>query len=692
MKRFLQGALYGAVTGLIYGLAEYAVVITAPMLRWAPCSLIPDHWKWEAAFLSLYLVLGAAIGAAATLVRRADPGRAATRAVAAAALIALVAGRLLSQNTNAAGFVLDAADLSLAALLIASIFLWRSRTWVGWFCSPWMSIPLLFALTKLNSRIAGAPRLALAIVALLAAAAIVLMVASRMAFLRRALENRFLPITVPACLVLLIALPAYTKHLDRLPPIPAGHTAAAASHNQPNVLLIVLDTVRADHLSLYGYERRTTPNLETLARDSVVFRNAVSASDVTLTSHASIYTGMYPSWHGAYLTPPTRNGDPLGPSLPTLAGVLSQHGYTTMAVLANSSYLRPLYGMNRGFQLYDVRTPISGAGAAADYYVRDLIRPLFERVTSTAELDREFRRGDQITSDGLHILETMRRTGAPFFLNLNYMDAHDPYLPPPPYRDLFPGRIAGFPNRSIYELRRQLALLRHPPELDADLVHIRSQYDGGLAYLDAQLNQLFEGLKRLGLYDNTLIVLTADHGEALGERNILGHPAWAYQDLVHVPLVVKYPHADGKGTQVETPVSAVDLMPTILDVTGTPAPAGLQGQSLRKVAEARAEPVMSESFPDHLSELRRRTDNGARALYQGNWKFIGATNGQKELYDLSRDPNELHNLYNPEDAVSRQLSDALDKVTRAIPSRRFAPKQVDRDTLERLRSLGYVQR
>lgn len=688
MEKRLLGFIYGGLAGVIYGLIEYAVLIVAPMYRWRPCSLGPTHWTWEAAIVSIYILLGAVVGGAAGMLRKEEGPRVATWVAVAAALAALAVGRLFIERRNAPNLVLEAAFGLMAVLIFSSAFFPGASIWRSWMCSPWIAVPLIFAVLKLRDFFNGAAMLSVAIVGLWAGVSVAVLAGSRMRFLSRTLEGRFLPLTALSCVVLLTALVSASLALDAPPRIPA---AKAASQSRPNVLLVVLDTVRADHLSVYGYKRQTTPYLEALARETVLFRNAISASDMTLSSHGSLFTGLYPSWHGAHLTRSVPQ--PLDPSFRTLAEILSDNGYTTMAVLANCAYLRPAFGLNQGFDLYDVRTPVS-ASAASRECLRGLLSRGLNHFVSTAEFFRSYRRGDEITGDALRIFNAMHGRGSPFFLTLNYMDTHDPYIPPPPYNDLFPGRNPKFDHLGrVTELHRELALLQTSATTAADLRHIDSQYDGALAYEDAEVKRLLDGLKQAGLYDNTLIVVTSDHGEALGERSFLGHSSSVHQELVHVPLLVKYPGSTSPsaGQPIETITSGVDIMPTVLDVAGIAIPPNLQGQSLRKLSAQAPGLVLAESFPNYLARLKQRSDLGQRAIYQGHWKYIGSTTGQKELYNLSDDPKELQNLYKSEDPVSRKFSEELDQWLQAIPNRKTAPDKMDRQTRDRLRSLGYIQ-
>jgi arylsulfatase A-like enzyme len=684
--------LHGALVGLIYGLLEYALVVAAPMVRWRPCALVPGHWLWTALFISIYIVLGAAIASIAALSQKVNGPQAAGRATVAVALLALVAGRIMARGAAGPHLVLDIFLIVLAGLNAASMFTRRETTWVSWMLSPWVSIGLMLGAVKLEESFNSAAKFGGAVLGLGAIAAIFVYAASRSRILSRTIDNRFLPLTAAACGLMATALVAVSLFLNAPARLPAGPATIVARNNRPNVLLIVLDTVRADHTSVYGYSRRTTPNLEAFAQEGVLFRNAISASDITLSSHASIYTGLYPSWHRAYLVP-VGDPPPLDSSFRTMAETLSDSGYSTMAILANCAYLRPIFHLNQGFQLYDVRTVVNGSTAGGGFYLRDLLRRGLDRFMLTAELDREYRRADDITDDGLRVFGAMQSRAAPFFLNLNYMDAHDPYIPPAPYRDLFPGRNPSFRASRVHQLHRELALLQRPASLAGDLTHIESQYDGAITYVDSQVKRLLEGLKTAGLYDNTLVIVTSDHGEALGERSALGHPVSVHQELVHVPLLIKYPKSTAavSGQQVDAYASGVDLLPTVLDVAGIPIPANLQGVSLRTLDPHADRMVWTASFPDNLSRLRRRTDLAQHAVYQKNWKLIGSTTGQRELYDVGNDPKELQNLYGDNTSPAQSLNAALNDWMSHVPRMKVLARKIDPQTRERLRSLGYVQ-
>lgn len=473
---------------------------------------------------------------------------------------------------------------------------------------------------------------------------------------------------------------------------PPAVVYAGASH--PNIVLITLDTVRADHLSVYGYQRDTTPNLRKFARESTVYANAISSGNMTLSSHASLFTGLYPSRHGAHLITGSgaKNGigTELPGSIPTLAGILSQKGYTTLGVVANLSFLQHNYGLDRGFQYYSQKHLVLFLASGADaYYIRDGICALLQQLSSPGEYERAYRRGGEINAEAFQKLKQAQRTGRPFLLFLNYMDAHEAYFPPRPFDTLYPGKDKRLhTDQYLKEADEVLALRRSYPAQDRrrDI----SQYDGGIAYLDSEVGKLISRMKSMGLYDNTILVITSDHGQAFGERNLIGHCSSVYQDQVYVPLLIHFPGRRG-GQVVERRVGGVDLMPTLLNAAGFPVPSGLDGQSFYGTGQG-SETVFSESYPDdHRIALNRRFDKIERAIFEGRYKFISSTAGKREFYDLSADPNETHNLYRPDDNTSRALEGKLADWVRTHSRTASRTVEADPAVRERLKSLGYVQ-
>jgi arylsulfatase A-like enzyme len=466
----------------------------------------------------------------------------------------------------------------------------------------------------------------------------------------------------------------------RLPPPPSSQTRS-------NVILISLDTVRADHVSLYGYSRNTTPNLDKFAAEAVVYTQALSSSNMTLGSHASMFTGLYPGWHGAHYTRDEPLGRPLSARFPTLAGILAKSGYLTIGSVANRAYLQPSFGLNRGFQYYDLQAPIFAE--TADFYlrsgIREVLKPALER-----RFGLVYRRAEEVNRPVLSLLETLPQKSIPLFLFVNYMDAHWPYSPPPPYDAMFPGKDGDMTD-AAYGAMSMAVIKGSRPITAAERAHLTSQYDGGIAYMDAQLGAFFERLKQLGLYDNSLIIVTADHGEAMGDRNLIGHGISMYQDQVHVPLLIKYPLA-ARHEVVDEPVSSVDILPTILEVVGEKAPAGLQGSSLLHPDALKDRQILLEGYQDSIfAEWDPRFARDQHALVSKTKKLIFSTLGKRELYDLASDPDERQNLYHAGEPDSAMFTGALDALLKKVPASQDRPVALDANTVQRLKSLGYVQ-
>lgn len=394
------------------------------------------------------------------------------------------------------------------------------------------------------------------------------------------------------------------------------------------VVLITLDTVRADHLGCYGFAAAETPALDALARDSIRFANAFTVVPITLPSHAVILTGTYPMWNGVR----DYASAGLAASVPTLAEAMKRRGYQT-AAFVSAFALDSMFGLNRGFDRYD--EPVAAAASSAELML--LTRP-----------------GDATTTRMLSWLDGHDRT--PFFLWLHLYDAHSPYRAPSPYRDRFAD---------------------HP-------------YDGAIAFDDAQVGRVLTALRRKALYDRALVIVTSDHGESLGEHDEAEHGFFVYNATLHVPLIVKWPGTRAARQVVNDPVSSIDIASTIAEAAGVPPDAiALQGQTLSrwlKPAAAPAEPVYAESYYARDSfgwhELR--------ALVRGEFKYIDAP--EPELYDLERDPSERANLIASHPDVAAALESALREVEQRFDSHVIpAPEsRLDADTADKLRALGYV--
>ena len=429
----------------------------------------------------------------------------------------------------------------------------------------------------------------------------------------------------------------YRQTLARLPSARAG---------APNVLLVVLDTVRAQNLSLYGYGRSTTPNLEQWAKTGIVFDKAIASAPWTLPSHASMFTGRWPhelstDWEM-----------PLDASYPTLAEVLARHGYVTAGFAANTYYCGYELGLARGFAHYE------------DYVVslREILvsSSLARSVLNSSRFRRLIGYYDNIPRRNAaqindHFLTWVSSTQhRPFFAFLNYFDAHETYLPPRPFKEKFGPDLPRSNGHLSQELRRSLRddwHSRPPAEIKTEM----DMYDGAIAYVDDQLGRLFHQLQARGLLDNTVVIVTSDHGEQFGEHGLFLHSSSLYQPLIHVPLVISFPGRLPEGRRVATVVSLRDLAATISDLIGLADGGSFPGQSLARFwiredqsASRVSDPVLSEVrhadwaktwfpwYPTAKGDMQSLDDN--------QYHYVRNGDGREELYALEQDPGEEHDL------------------------------------------------
>jgi choline-sulfatase len=431
--------------------------------------------------------------------------------------------------------------------------------------------------------------------------------------------------------VLLILELCLAAQAPRMPRKPAD-TRVDSTH--PNIILITLDTTRADRMGFLGSKRGLTPHLDAMARQGVAFTRAYAHVPITTASHTSILTGTYPQFNRV-----NDFGIPLSPRLPYLPDLLRAHGYHTGAFVG-SLILDPLDGtapgFDRGFEVYD-----------AGFHLR---RHGMDRYRSVE------RRADDVVNHALAWLSQL--PNGPFFLWVHLYDAHDPYDPPAPFK----ARFASQP------------------------------YDGEIAYADSAVGKLLDEIRKHGLYDETLIAVMADHGESLGAHGENTHGIFLYDETLHVPLLFKLSASHAAGKRVDARVRLVDVAPTLLQEAGLPVPKEMQGESLA----AMMKPATSHQAAEEERSAYAETDyphrafgwSSVRALRSGKYLYIRAP--ERELYNQATDPAAAHNLAGGAKAVADTMASQLDEFRSRTSQTLVELAKPDAEQMQKLQALGYV--
>jgi len=409
-----------------------------------------------------------------------------------------------------------------------------------------------------------------------------------------------------------------------------------------NLLFIIIDTCRSDRLSCYGYPEITTPNIDSLAESGTRFSTVVSQAPVTMPSHCSIFTSLYPPTHGV-----RDNGSfKLNESFNTMAEILQRNGYMTGAVVG-SFVLDSRFGLDQGFNHYHdtFKKPGSPRFHNGRWQGHDI--DIFE---SSA---------DEVTLEALRWLDEHRRTKS--FLFLNYYDPHEPCTPPSRFMKAFPG----------------------------------NPYNGEVAFVDECISYIIRYLEKSGLADNTMIVITADHGESLGEHDYTGHADVLYDQVLLVPWIIYDPRRTATSRSIDRQVNSVDIMPTVLDLLGIKVPEGIHGVSRANLMDKEPTGVEETSYAETLFPLLRGGEAEIHTLRTPTWKlvrYIKADGGERNLlFNLIEDRDETLDLIDRYPDIAGWLSEELDKYRRLDSPERFNQMTpVNGETRKKLKALGYI--
>jgi len=420
-----------------------------------------------------------------------------------------------------------------------------------------------------------------------------------------------------------------------------------------NVILISIDTLRADHLGCYGYRVATSPAIDRFAGEAVLFETAVAQAPSTEPSHASIFTSLLPSHHGAYFSMKA----PLHPDNVTMAEILRGQGLATKSV-NDGAQVQAKWGFDQGFDEYTTLP-----GPPTEYTFRRTV----EHAVAWLEAHGDER----------------------FFLFLHTYEPHHPYTPGQRFYELvghtnesdLPAEIS---KQLLEELNRRFDTLTA-----AEKRHIVAAYDAEIRSMDEAFGRLVAELERLGLYESTLIVFTSDHGEELGERDRMGwHSHALFDEQLLVPLIVRLPGGRHAGRRVATQVRSIDILPTVLDVLGVPPLAVFEGETLMPLV--RGEPGADRPA---VSQRDVATPRGPISLRTGRWKLYDRTQLRRLLlFDVEQDPGELHNLVRDEPTRVRELGGEIEELLAGRPDGRYRGRvEIDEDLRRRLEELGYLK-
>jgi arylsulfatase A-like enzyme len=470
---------------------------------------------------------------------------------------------------------------------------------------------------------------------------------------------------------------AFASTYARPGPLPPEYTAATPDPSKPrrNVLLISLDSLRADHVGAYGYKRDTSPSFDRFARDGVLFRNAISTSSWTLPTHLTMFTGRSQVSHGVVVDTLV-----LSTAIPTLGQIFKEAGYST-AGFVSGPYVGGHYGYARGMDTYTDFSASWGKGAEARSAI--LSPTINEKALEWL--------GQNAGAPG-------QKDKAPFFLFLHYFDIHYDFVPPAPYDTMFDPDYTGTMDGKFFIERDDV----HPKMDPRDLDHIRALYDGEIRFTDEHVGRILDKLKALGVYDDTVILITSDHGDEFFEHGNKGHHRTVYDEVLRIPFALRLPGGGHAGKIIDEQVSLLDVFPTLLDAAGFRLPSDVEGESLAawlRGQRSTREAIYSDFYDKRGFNLQVARRTQADKTIQHFNRITHPKRGSVEYYDLARDPAENDNRA---DEGLPQTASAIEAMTTWLELRWRAHRhtematagvdsiEIDAETQERLKALGYV--
>ncbi len=465
---------------------------------------------------------------------------------------------------------------------------------------------------------------------------------------------------------------------------------------RPNVILISIDTLRADHLSCYGYDKPTTPNIDRLAAEGTIFRENYSTGVWTPPGHASMLTGLYVSEHGVY---DTRR---LADDVPTIAEVLKRHGYRT-AGFVNNSQVGELVGFDRGHDRFVEVWKGIETNSLVERAVSGLIRKTKEalghRDMCAARTNREF---TAWSGNG---------TGSqkPFYAFLHYIEPHNPLNPPEPYKGKHL-KDAALRNIDMAKVKKAahnpLICFVEDLGLNSDeIAYLVALYDGEIEYTDSKIGEIISFLKDKGLYDDTMIIVTADHGEHFGEHGLWSHVASLYREVLKVPLIIKYPKGAGYTKEVNEYTQLVDIFPTAMEIAGISEKEEIKTSGVSLVHNGRNryhEYVFAEwegrvpSFIQNKALESRKSVDLERFKVQMSMiqdrrhKYVWKSDGVEELYDILSSKEELRPIESEKELADRLRNELMNRKIKPETTVNNDQQKLDREVEKNLKALGYL--